>query len=373
MKKWAYYNEIDPFMAQWIRELIKEKLITDGDVDERSIEDVLPADIKGFQRAHFFGGAGVWDYALRRAGWPDDRRVWTGSCPCQPFSTAGKRKGDADERHLWPAFFHLINQCRPPVLFGEQVEAAIKHNWLDLVQSDLEGIGYAVGAVGTPSAGVGAPHIRARLWFVGELADAKCSTGDIGCELIMQRGWSGNTEQIGVGGCSSLLADATNGGCKQREFGGEATRYGGAAVTESGAVWMEHPLCSRQSRSRGLGGQGDTTPDQHREVGRAVDVGGVSLLAGGLERIERPRETNGIWRDVDWLFCRDGKWRPVESRSEPLADGLADKLGYVRIGDRYSLSPLQHKAENRQMRLKGYGNAINAEAAIAFIQAYLDA
>lgn len=103
-----------------------------------------------------------------RGGWPDSRPVWTGSCPCQPFSVAGVGGGLDDEQHLWPFWFHLIEQCRPSVVFGEQVEAAIKHGWLDLVQSDLEGVDYAFAAVGIPAGGVGAPHIRQRLWFVAD-------------------------------------------------------------------------------------------------------------------------------------------------------------------------------------------------------------
>ena len=134
----AYYNEIDPFAAQWLRELIKAGHIAPGEVDTRSIENVAADDLAGFTQCHFFAGIGTWSYALRCAGWPDDRPVWTGSCPCQPFSAAGKRKGTADERHLWPSFFRLISQCRPDVIFGEQVASPDGLAWLDIISSDLE-------------------------------------------------------------------------------------------------------------------------------------------------------------------------------------------------------------------------------------------
>jgi len=163
-----YYNEIDPYAAQWLRNLIAAGHIAHGIVDERSITDVKPFDLAGYTQCHFFAGIGVWSHALRQSGWPDSRPVWTGSCPCQPFSAAGNQKGTADERHLWPVWFNLIRECRPPVIFGEQVEAAIRHGWLDLVQADLEGEDYACGAVGIPAAGVGAPHIRQRLWFMAD-------------------------------------------------------------------------------------------------------------------------------------------------------------------------------------------------------------
>lgn len=162
----AYYNEIDPYAAQWLRNLIAAGHIAPGDVDERSIEDVRPADLTGYTQCHFFAGIGVWSLALRRAGWPDDVPVWTGSCPCQPFSAAGKGAGFADERHLWPAFNWLIEQCRPPVVFGEQVASSDAGPWVDLVQADLEAMDYAFGAIPFPSAGVGAPHIRDRLYWL---------------------------------------------------------------------------------------------------------------------------------------------------------------------------------------------------------------
>ena len=171
----VYYNEFDPYAAQWLRNLIDAGHIAKGDVDTRIIKDVNASELVGYVQCHFFAGLGGWSHALRLAGWPDDRPVWTGSCPCQPFSAAGTQKGTADDRHLWPVWFNLIRECRPGVVFGEQVEAAINHGWLDLVQSDLESEGYACGAAGIPAAGVGAPHIRQRLWFVADDTNSRRS------------------------------------------------------------------------------------------------------------------------------------------------------------------------------------------------------
>src|SRR5690349_5963721 len=137
----VYYNEIDRFAAAWLRELMKVGAIPEGDVDERSIVDVQSEDVRGYRHAHFFAGIAGWAYALQLAGWPDDdpRSVWTGSCPCQPFSSAGKGDGADDPRHLWPAWFRLIRECRPDAIFGEQVASVDGLAWLDLVSTDLEG------------------------------------------------------------------------------------------------------------------------------------------------------------------------------------------------------------------------------------------
>lgn len=170
-----YYNEIDPFAAQWLRNLISAGMIPPGDVDERSIEDVIPNELTSYTQCHFFSGIAGWSYALALAGWPSDRPVWTGSCPCQPFSTAGKGAGFDDQRHLWPAWFHLIRECRPAIVFGEQVAAAIGHGWLDGVVSDLEGCGYACGAAVLSASAANAPHRRDRLWFVAHAVGDKQS------------------------------------------------------------------------------------------------------------------------------------------------------------------------------------------------------
>jgi DNA (cytosine-5)-methyltransferase 1 len=323
----AYYNEYDPKAAAWLRELIKQGHIADGVVDERSIEDVTPNDLNGFTQCHFFAGIGVWSYALRRAGWADDRPVWTGSCPCQPFSAAGKRAGFADERHLWPAFHHLIGQCRPDIVLGEQVASKDGLAWLDLVQADLEAAGYASGAVDLCAAGVGAPHIRQRLWWVGQRLDTLVYpthsghvSGDVGNQAGPQPAALGHEPvqfpHEGRGRDDAADADAPD-------------KLGNADSAEFEA------RLSKPSRA----GEGS---EQFLDSGRQ---------SGLADNDRRPSPTNGHWRDADWLFCRDGKWRPVEPSTSPLAYGAAARVG----------------------RLRGYGNAIVAPAAQVFIEAVMGA
>lgn len=168
-----YYNEFDTYAAAWLQNLINAGLIPAGVVDTRSIADVQPQDLAGFRQCHFFAGIGGWALAARLAGWPDDRELWTGSAPCQPFSVAGQQRGTDDDRHLWPHLFRLASARRPAVLMGEQVAAAVGKDWLDGIATDLESIGYTCGAAVVPACAVDAPHRRDRLWFVADALHAE--------------------------------------------------------------------------------------------------------------------------------------------------------------------------------------------------------
>lgn len=165
----AYYNEHNRFAAQWLENLIDYGQIAPGDVDSRDIQEVTADDIRGYTQCHFFAGIGGWSLALRLAGWPDDRPVWTGSCPCQPFSSAARgrnaRRQDG-ERHLWPALRRLIAECAPRTFFGEQVAQA--GDWFDEVCDDMEAMGYSIGAAVLPALSVGKDHARPRLYYIGD-------------------------------------------------------------------------------------------------------------------------------------------------------------------------------------------------------------
>jgi len=369
----VYYNEIDPKAAAWLRELIKRGWIADGDVDETDIRDVDPARLGGYTQCHFFAGIGGWSLGLRLAGWPDDRPVWTGSCPCQPFSAAGRRAGTADERHLWPHWHHLISQCQPAIVFGEQVASKDGLGWLDLVCADMEATGYAIGAADLCAAGIGAPHIRQRLWFVGErLADADDSR--YGVASATDRNGEGDVREAiaSDAGRHGRLADAGGfgrGAQRIGDHGGDDRRQPDADGQDGGMAdaQLDEQRSGRGARSedqsrheprtessgRGeVGGMADAMPAGRAE-GRAVAGHGSPAgdgICGGLANTERPRPTNGHWRDADWLFCRDGKWRPVESGTFPLAHGVSARVG----------------------RLRGYGNAIVPQVAATFIRSVME-
>jgi len=463
----AYYNEYDPVAAAWLRELIKRGLIADGVVDERSIVDVAPEDLQGFTQCHFFAGIGGWSYALRLAGWPDEKPVWTGSPPCQPFSSAGQQKGQDDERHLAPHFAALVAAGRPPILFGEQVASAAVFGkppkrtvaapdaepewaWIDDLFGRLEAAHYACGTADLPAAGIGAPHIRQRTFFgavrladaasfrlwewqhMGNMegktkaqpeyvqiinADSSFDCGDNGGLADADRDGrkagnrvqpDGTEHDVEHGGGAVRLGDtasgwqwsgvADDGRCGQYEGQDRAAgdagglARGGAGKWQTYADWFGicwHPecrdsearTCDCHTRGAPAGWEWDAD-DGWVHVGLA-DASGQRLWGGlgegdgaagaaerkarqwqwsrsdhrtggtddGLDDAERSSAVHGGWADADWLFCRDGKWRPVEPGTFPLAHGVSARVG----------------------RLRGYGNAIVPQAAAAFVTAFTQA
>lgn len=317
-----YYNEIDPFAAAWLAALIQANHIPNGHIDTRSIADVTPRDLDGYNQCHFFAGIGGWAEALRLAGVSPDARLWTGSCPCQPFSNAGRRKGTADERHLWPVWQRLIAECTPPIVLGEQVASADGRDWLATVRSDLEALEYAVGAADLCAASVGAPHIRQRLWFVGLAHAQRIEFPEIGiCRFPKTNGKEG---------CGEAAEFA--GGC---HHGGLAHASGvGERADESGQDCRDRiVMAGAESRS-------NSSNDGSN---------GGMVETRCINRTARSGEADIFWRTPDWLFCRDGKWRAVEARTFPLAYGISNRMG----------------------RLRGYGNAIVPQVASVFIRAAL--
>ncbi len=315
------YNDIDPYCCAWLRNLIAAGHLPNGDVIEGDFQEINVDDIP--ETAHFFAGIGGWPYALELVGWQGP--VWTASLPCQPLSSAGKRRGHNDERHLWPAFYALVAERRPATIFGEQVSSKDGREWLAGIRADLEALGYAVGAANLCAAGagekakgrisyednsfvwrkivIGAPHIRQRLFWV-------------------------------------------------------AKSNGGHASTEGLQRSGKHGQQPENSRACGMGDAQNTKHAKNANSQRPSQ---------GPQMQFRGTSSNGFWADCDWLPCTDGKARRIEPGSFPLVAGLSDTV--VPSGDP-SPSYAQNTAEARSMRLRGYGNAINVWVAVEFIRAF---
>ena len=360
----AIYNDNDQFSAAWLEGLISSGQIPEGVVDRRSIADLSHADVAGSGHRHFFAGIGGWAHALRLAGVPDDADIWTGSCPCQGLSDAGKRRGFLDPRHLWPTWLALIEQCRPAVIFGEQVASKLGLHWLDLVFSDLERCGYAVGAADLCAAGVGAPHQRQRIFFVA-YAD-----GEPGRLLVRSwRSWraQAQTERCGEDSGMGDPGRARRSPRAVSQPGGDISygRYQATGDVEPTGTVSDMADSARQRRGqRGKKACEDRAgSSDHRAHGQLADA---DCARFEVERQQQARrqlappqrggQTRGFWADADWIWCRDPSGgppiaRPVEPGAFPLAHGVSGRVGILR----------------------GYGNAIVPQVAAEFVRSALDA
>ena len=399
----AYYNEFEPGAVHVLRHLIKIGVLLDGDVDTRSIEDVQPEDLRGYTQHHFFAGGGIWQLAARLAGWPDERPLWTGSCPCQPYSAAGKGLGADDPRHLWPDFFRLIRSFRPPVVVGEQVAGAPGYGWFDGVRADLESENYAGRAVDIPACAVDAPHIRQRLYWAATLGvpTEEWDAGRIRWSSRLSAGVRFDSKFVGIFG--DRFGARLEGHARDGNGSGGRTEASGPASASNGGVRAESvgTVVNATRERRGEGGtehelrRGRSAPagsdvsirladrDGKRRDGRAgssgnqsgisesthcddrADDGDMAYADQSLRRIGDQQSAGQLpvdeqdagiylrpgsgdvsipnstfWSDAYWLECADGKARRAKSGIRFLVDGLPGRVGLWRIGGNAIVAPL---------------------------------
>lgn len=411
-----YYNENDPYAAQWLRNLIADGRIPAGEVDTRSIEDVCPADLAGFTQHHFFCGAGGWPLALALAGWPADRAIFTGSCPCQPFSAAGKGAGTNDERHLWPAFHHLISQCRPAVIFGEQVASKQALQWWDIVASDLEGSGYACAAADLPAACVQAPHLRSRLFWVATRGTKRRGTADTWEFRELSNADSGRCDgrkngqgnesngkdarRAKVGGefescgVSGSMADRDEIG--RERIGIARGRSAGLAhnsaddgMADSNGIasgqWNAHDrgraagsdaIARAGSGSGGLPGElANNNGEVFRREKEPADYAGQEKDRSASDawrcgEIDRPYEGESFWANADWVGCTDGNWRAAKPGTRVLDARVRGRVVIQRPSIEGGTEVQSHTYSARGA-IKGFGNAIVPPLAAEFIRSLM--
>jgi DNA (cytosine-5)-methyltransferase 1 len=215
---------------------------------------------------------------LRVQDGQDDRPVWTASCPCQPFSQAAKENNLMMSGTYGPPFIGF-GQQRPVVIFGEQSSSKDAEVWIDLVQTDMESLGYAFGASAFPSAGVGAPHIRA-YW----LADS-------------------NREQY----------EERLSGCREGDRRKLAGRQSNLQDFACLAGW---PTCGEGWKGRVSGGR-----MRHGKL--STDTLDVTAQIAGPARLTDSGDL------LTGSFA-DGKWRPVKPGLKPLVNGVPSRVGKLR-------------------------------------------
>src|ERR1700741_357677 len=161
-----FYNEHNPYRAAVLRERIEDGLLPEGVVDERDIEIIPDEDFLGYTQVHLFAGIGGFPLGMRRAGFPEERRIVSGGFPCQDISNAGKRAGITGSRsRLWREMVRCVRVVRPEYVFVENV-AALLCRGMGNVLGDLAEIGYDAIGDCVSAADVGAPHLRRRIWIV---------------------------------------------------------------------------------------------------------------------------------------------------------------------------------------------------------------
>lgn len=476
----AYYNEIDPKTAAWLKRLIKNGSITQGEVDERSITEVDAIDLIGFDRCHFFAGIGTWDFCLNESGWGDSP-IWTASLPCQPFSAAGKGLGKEDERHLLPHFLDLVRKCKPRTIIGEQVANAIGSTGLrvevedlqllqkreaylrilaELQRSSHEGL-HDLSCFGEIKEEIEKER-KFRFLSKVESREQRKSTGEYGnfpskregndigyniglgatkdrCGDLRSDGHtfrSGNSEGME---CAIIGQDRQQSGISQDkhscgdlcvecddEYMGSAEDIGSIEWNHESAQeeinrayrktneqieraiahgWLDDLQANMEAEGYAVGHcvlgahsvgaphirqrlywvadsktttrigaeQGSNSKPYGREFGGLANTDIARAPESKHRKNIGERSANGSFGscadDIEWLYCRDNKYRPIKPGIQPLVNGVTGRVVYSSDPS----APINANAtqEARVMRLKGYGNAIQAQTAIAFIKAYM--
>jgi DNA (cytosine-5)-methyltransferase 1 len=336
----VYYNDNDPYCAAWLRNLITAELIAPGVVDDRDIRDVRPADLEGFVQCHFFAGIGGWPLALQLAGWPGARPVWTASCPCQPFSTAGSHRGHGDERHLWPALSSLIRERKPPIIFGEQVARAIGLGWLDAVAADLEEQAFAFGAAVLPACAISAPHERSRVWFVADTERSRLWNLEQRLPARRSDGICDEGEAVARDdGAEEPLADTDAGRCEGERLTQHAEQQRAQRDFTDGRGSSRRRQGSPLADTKERGQRAGLCASEPRELWRRrpSDGGRSDAAVASRSRLAFGKGSQGEWSHA---AIAGSDWWAIEPCVGRVAHGVPARVGKLRALGNAIVPPL---------------------------------
>ncbi len=246
--------------------------------------------------------------------------------PCQPFSVAGKRKGEDDERNMWPATIEAIRIVGPRYVLLENVPGLLAHSYFGTILGELSESGYAAHWAVISASFVGAPHRRSRLWILAYSEQGGC--------------YQGGSSESGCKGGESLACDT---GEVVADLQGERRERGGLSVRPRG---QEQATCDFERGGERVA-DSDTAGRRERWAAQSVreEQCAAECFSEGLadtegsergslgEKVERGRgqETGGPgsiewWSDCDYIRSRDGALRPVKPGIRLLADGVANRV-----------------------------------------------
>jgi DNA (cytosine-5)-methyltransferase 1 len=251
--------------------------------------------------------------------------VICGGYPCQPFSTAGKRAGKDDDRHLWPEFSRLVDELRPAWVIGENVAGHISMG-LDDVLADLEGKGYACRAFVVPACGVGAPHKRERVWTVAHAP-------------LMQRNGSNHYAGRDIG---SPRAD--------EEIPESRNSRGGADMADA-----PRQFCHGRENGEPLGAAIQGKAGTGGGPGHVADAGG-GRLSGSGEPFIASNPTQGGEREATQPF--HGGFTRERGAESAVGGGPHGFPGWLDGSWERGIARVASGVPERAARLKALGNAV---------------
>jgi DNA (cytosine-5)-methyltransferase 1 len=296
--------------------------------------------------------------------------ILTGGFPCQPYSSAGKRKGKDDERHLWPQMLRAIREISPRFVVGENVRGLTNWNGgmvFEEVCAELEAIGYQVAPVIIPACSVGAPHRRERVWFVAKnTMRAGCLQREFkqkGAEVWEQR-------NISAGSADGIYLSE---GITSNTDGAEQRNNSRANNRKAKEIWRENQghvfreFCSNgnvTNTERGGGLQRSENLQSEQPNGIEFFSDGRKWDATNTTNIRRKKalENRELERGRFRIAYKRNIWDSFPSQS-PICggnDGLSSGL------DGITFSKWQSES------IKGYGNAIVPQVAYQIFKAIVN-
>jgi len=275
--------------------------------------------------------------------------IITGGYPCQPFSVAGRKKGEEDPRHLWPEYFRLVKELRPTWVIGENVSGHIKLG-LDTVLENLESEGYAVRTFSISASSVGANHQRERVWIVAHserndnLQEEQRINGEK--EEIQREHWKKDSDTRKPGGTDSIRQTSD----KHVENTRRTQRQGGELQEKNeNEIGEENANITQRSGEASEFNVADT--DSNREKRNQSQDG----QGGGSEQDSSGvADAKGSSRNVNEADAGDGKLEAQEV--------FGDRSSFSGESSWWSVEPdvgrVAYGVSGRVDRLKGLGNSL---------------